>query len=161
MTYFAIKADNLSKKYKIGGIQTSYRTIRETIVEKISSPFRKIAHLAGGEAYGATGMTETIWALQDVSFEIKRGEVVGIIGRNGAGKTTTLCTISGLLRPREGSVSLEGDDLLQLQAHEIVYKGTAYLPDLFIRQWLAWMSNRNLNVVFEYFTMSAKSVIRA
>ncbi|MBW2562848.1 MAG: ABC transporter ATP-binding protein [Deltaproteobacteria bacterium] len=64
-----------------------------------------------------------IHALKDVSIHIDKGEIVTLIGANGAGKSTTLRTISGLLKPREGTVQLNGEDLTRLKAHEIVTKG--------------------------------------
>jgi len=70
-----------------------------------------------------------IHALKGISINIEKGEIVTLIGGNGAGKTTTLRTISGLLKPREGSVSLDGQDLLKFKAHEIVYKGVSMVPE--------------------------------
>lgn len=70
-----------------------------------------------------------IHALKGVSLNIEKGEIVTLIGGNGAGKTTTLRTISGLLKPREGGVRLNDDDLLQYKAHEIVYKGVSMVPE--------------------------------
>ncbi|MEM7532918.1 MAG: ABC transporter ATP-binding protein [Chloroflexota bacterium] len=70
-----------------------------------------------------------IQALKGISIEVDQGEVVSLIGGNGAGKTTTLRTISGLLRPREGSVTFEGEDLTQYTAHELVHKGIAMVPE--------------------------------
>ena len=70
-----------------------------------------------------------IHALKGISIDIEKGEIVTLIGGNGAGKTTTLRTISGLLKPREGSISLNGEDLVKYQAHEIVYKGISMVPE--------------------------------
>jgi branched-chain amino acid transport system ATP-binding protein len=70
-----------------------------------------------------------IHALKGISINIEKGEIVTLIGGNGAGKTTTLRTISGLLKPREGSISLNGDDILKYKAHEIVYKGVSMVPE--------------------------------
>ena len=70
-----------------------------------------------------------IHALKGININIEKGEIVTLIGGNGAGKTTTLRTISGLLKPREGSVSLNGEDILKYQAHEIVYKGISMVPE--------------------------------
>lgn len=70
-----------------------------------------------------------IHALKGISINIEKGEIVTLIGGNGAGKTTTLRTISGLLKPREGSVTLDGQDLLKFKAHEIVYKGISMVPE--------------------------------
>jgi branched-chain amino acid transport system ATP-binding protein len=70
-----------------------------------------------------------IHALKDVSISIEKGEVVTIIGANGAGKSTMLRTTSGLLKPRTGSIRLEGEDLTQLRPHEIVMKGVVQVPE--------------------------------
>jgi branched-chain amino acid transport system ATP-binding protein len=70
-----------------------------------------------------------IHALKGVSIEVEKGEIVTLIGTNGAGKTTTLRTISGLLKPQEGSVSLNGEDLVNYSAHDLVYKGIAMVPE--------------------------------
>lgn len=70
-----------------------------------------------------------IQALRGISLKVEKGEIVTLIGANGAGKTTTLRTISGLLKPREGHVKLEGEDLANYKAHEIVYKGVAMVPE--------------------------------
>lgn len=70
-----------------------------------------------------------IHALKGVSIEVEQGEIVSLIGANGAGKTTTLRTISGLLQPRQGSITMDGEDLLQFPAHELVYKGIAMVPE--------------------------------
>ncbi len=70
-----------------------------------------------------------IHALKGISINIEKGEIVTLIGGNGAGKTTTLRTISGLLKPREGKINLNGEDILKYQAHEIVYKGVSMVPE--------------------------------
>jgi len=70
-----------------------------------------------------------IHALKGINLKIEQGEIVTLIGGNGAGKTTTLRTISGLLTPREGEITLENEDLLKFKAHEIVYKGISMVPE--------------------------------
>src|SRR6188474_1887441 len=70
-----------------------------------------------------------IHALKGINLRIDQGEIVTLIGGNGAGKTTTLRTISGLLQPREGSITLQNEDLLKFKAHEIVYKGISMVPE--------------------------------
>jgi branched-chain amino acid transport system ATP-binding protein len=70
-----------------------------------------------------------IHALQGVSIEVKRGEVVTLIGANGAGKTTTLKTISGLLHPRQGRVVFEGRDISRVAPHELVRSGIGQAPE--------------------------------
>ena len=70
-----------------------------------------------------------IHALKGISLTVEPAEIVTLIGGNGAGKSTTLKTITGLLRPRQGNVVFEGEDLGQYKAHEIVYKGVAMVPE--------------------------------
>jgi branched-chain amino acid transport system ATP-binding protein len=70
-----------------------------------------------------------IQALNNVSAEVNRGEIVAIIGSNGAGKSTLLRTISGLLRPRGGTITFEGKDLTTMPAHEIVKLGISQSPE--------------------------------
>jgi branched-chain amino acid transport system ATP-binding protein len=72
---------------------------------------------------------DAIHALKGVSFSIEKGELVTLLGANGAGKTTTLKTISGLLRPCEGSIELEGRSLQKVDPHEIVRRGVAHVPE--------------------------------
>src|SRR5205807_1466845 len=71
----------------------------------------------------------SIHALRGLSIEVDAGKIVTLIGANGAGKSTTLNTISGLLRPRRGSVRLEGEDLTGVPPHEIVFKGIVQVPE--------------------------------
>jgi branched-chain amino acid transport system ATP-binding protein len=70
-----------------------------------------------------------IHALKGISLTVEEGEIVTLIGANGAGKTTTLRTISGLLKPLQGRVFLEDEDLADYKAHEIAYKGVAMVPE--------------------------------
>lgn len=70
-----------------------------------------------------------IQALKGISFEVKRGEIVSLIGANGAGKTTTLHTITGLLRPKAGTVTYKGADLTHVPAHKIVSMGMVHVPE--------------------------------
>ena len=70
-----------------------------------------------------------IHALRGISLNIDKGEIVTLIGANGAGKSTTLKTISGLLKPRQGRIELEGEDLTGYRPHEIVAKGVVQVPE--------------------------------
>ena len=72
---------------------------------------------------------DTIHALKGVSFSVAKGELVTLLGANGAGKTTTLKTLSGLLRPRRGTVELEGARLENIESHDIVRRGVAHVPE--------------------------------
>ena len=70
-----------------------------------------------------------IHALKGISLTVEEGEIVTLIGANGAGKTTTLRTISGLIKPRQGNVMLEGEDTRMYAAHDLVFKGIAMVPE--------------------------------
>jgi len=70
-----------------------------------------------------------IHALKGISLTVEEGEIVTLIGANGAGKTTTLRTISGLIKPRQGNITLEGEDTVKYAAHDLVFKGIAMVPE--------------------------------
>ena len=70
-----------------------------------------------------------IQAIRGISFEVKEGEVIALIGANGAGKTTTLQTITGLIAPKRGSIYFEGQDITHVPAHKIVSMGMAHVPE--------------------------------
>ena len=70
-----------------------------------------------------------IHALKGISLTVEKGEIVTLIGANGAGKSTTLRTITGAMKPREGAVRLDGEDLAPFRAHQIVYKGVSMVPE--------------------------------
>jgi len=108
MSDIAIRVESLSKQYHIGKKQEKYKTLRDTLTDALISPFRRAGKLLRGQATGAAELDETIWALKDISFEVKRGEVVGIIGRNGAGKSTLLKILSRITEPTEGYAEIHG-----------------------------------------------------
>jgi lipopolysaccharide transport system ATP-binding protein len=108
MSDVAISVKSLSKQYHISGKQEAYKTLRDTLADAFVSSLRRIHKLLRGQATRAAKLDETFWALQDVSFEIKRGEVVGIIGRNGAGKSTLLKILSRITEPTQGYADIYG-----------------------------------------------------
>lgn len=70
-----------------------------------------------------------IHALKGVSLTVEKGEIVTLIGANGAGKSTTLRTIVGLIKPREGRVLFDGEDLARFKAHDLIHKGMSMVPE--------------------------------
>ena len=108
MNETAIRVQGLSKQYRIGGKQTRVNTLRDMLTNTFKSKFRRVGNFVRGQATSASNPDAAIWALKDVSFEVKRGEVFGIIGRNGSGKSTLLKILSGITEPTEGCARIRG-----------------------------------------------------
>jgi len=120
MTDIAIRVENLGKQYRIGK-RERYQTLRDTLTDTVTAPFRWLRR--GGSANG-NGAPDHIWALKNISFEIPRGEVVGIIGRNGAGKSTLLKVLSRITEPTEGQAEIRG------RVGSLLEVGTGFHPEL-------------------------------
>ncbi|MGA2134363.1 MAG: ABC transporter ATP-binding protein [Bryobacteraceae bacterium] len=102
MSDIAIRVDKLGKRYAIGK-RIHYRTLRESITDVALAPFRALRRKRP-----PVEDLDHIWAVRDVSFEIPRGDVVGVIGRNGAGKSTLLKLLSRITEPTEGYAEIRG-----------------------------------------------------
>jgi lipopolysaccharide transport system ATP-binding protein len=124
MSDLAIRVVGLSKQYYIGGRQKKYDRLGEQLADVFAAPFRRAGKLLQGQVTGAAELDEKIWALRDVSFEIKRGEIVGIIGRNGAGKSTLLKILSRITEPTEGYAEVGG------RVGSLLEVGTGFHPEL-------------------------------
>lgn len=122
MSEIAIRVENLSKLYRIGQ-RDSYLTLRDTLANALRAPFRYLR--ANGDQWSsADGHDNTIWALKEVSFEVRRGESVGIIGLNGAGKTTLLKILCRITKPTGGYAEVWG------RVETLLEVGTGFHPEL-------------------------------
>jgi lipopolysaccharide transport system ATP-binding protein len=111
-----IRVENLSKQYRIGQT-TGYGTLRDTIMARLRHPTMPLPTAENGDKHH-------IWALKEVSFEVQRGDVVGVIGQNGSGKSTLLKILSRVTEPTSGRVDIHG------RVGSLLEVGTGFHPEL-------------------------------
>jgi lipopolysaccharide transport system ATP-binding protein len=112
-----VKVEQLSKRYRIGARRASYATLRDSIAGTLRARF-------GGLRRNGNQEENTIWALKDVSFEVAKGEVLGVIGRNGSGKSTLLKILSRITEPTAGKVDIYG------RVGSLLEVGAGFHPEL-------------------------------
>lgn len=126
MSDIAIRVENLSKRYRIGLKEEIHDTLGGAIADFVKRPVKNLQRLRKLSRFQDDGHDpeDIIWALKDVSFEVKRGEVIGVIGRNGAGKSTLLKILSRITEPTEGRVIIKG------RVSSLLEVGTGFHPEL-------------------------------
>jgi lipopolysaccharide transport system ATP-binding protein len=124
MSDLAIRCEGLAKEYRIGE-REHYKALRDVITDAVATPWRRFRSALRQSSNGKGNSEETkFWALKDVSFEVKRGEVVGVIGRNGAGKSTLLKILSRITEPTHGRADIWG------RVASLLEVGTGFHPAL-------------------------------
>lgn len=125
MSDIVIRVENLSKQYKIGATQKRHKTWAEAVSRAMLAPVRVLSSaLDGRHRQSQLNGDDTIWALKGVSFEIKRGEAVGLIGRNGSGKSTLLKILSRITEPTGGFADVRN------RVSSLLEVGTGFQPQL-------------------------------
>ena len=122
MSDLAIRVEDLGKQYRIGVSQERYRTLRETLAQAATAPFRRVGDAIKPSQHKASN--NRIWALREVSFEVRKGQVLGVIGRNGAGKSTLLKILARVTEPSAGYAEIHG------RVGSLLEVGTGFHPEL-------------------------------
>lgn len=149
MSYIAIKVKGISKAYRIGLKEQRHDTLGATIASWVKSPFRNFKKLKSLSNFDNKDDKDIFWALKDINFEVKKGEVLGIIGKNGAGKSTLLKILSRISEPTDGKIEIYG------RVASLLEVGTGFNPELtgrenvYLNGTILGMTKKEIDVKFD------------
>lgn len=145
----AIKVENLSKRYRIGLKQQMHDSFGSAILDIVKSPVRNFRKYRSLYVFDENDSEDTIWALKNISFELHKGEVLGVIGHNGSGKSTLLKILSRVTDPTEGRAEIRG------RVSSLLEVGTGFHPELtgreniYLNAIILGMSKQEVNQKFD------------
>ena len=145
MSDAVIKVEKLSKRYRIGSIPGARDALRHHIEEWVRNPWRRLKSWRAEHGV----VNRDFWALKDVSFEIKEGEVAGVIGRNGAGKSTLLKILSRITEPTEGRVWMRGRVASLLEVGTGFHQELTGRENIFLNGAILGMSREEIKKKFD------------
>lgn len=152
MSDIVISVEGLSKSYLVGHEMAGaagYQTLRESMTRSVRRLARSALDMTRGNQIIQGDEVEEFWALKDVSFDVKRGEVIGVVGRNGAGKSTLLKILSRITEPTQGRVRIRG------RVASLLEVGTGFHPELtgreniFLNGAILGMTRREIKAKFD------------
>jgi lipopolysaccharide transport system ATP-binding protein len=149
MNNIAIRAEKLGKRYRIGLKKKMHESIGAALLDIVTSPIKNYRKYRSLYVFDDDNGEDVIWALKNVSFELRRGEILGVIGRNGAGKSTLLKVLSRVTDPSSGRAEIRG------RVSSLLEVGTGFHPELtgrenvYLNAIILGMSKKEVNRKFD------------
>ena len=144
-----IQVNNISKRYRVGSTDEKHDTLVGKTLSFLTSPFRNFLNIKKLTSFENDQDSDIIWALKDITFEVREGEILGLIGGNGAGKSTLLKVLSKIVYPTNGSIMTKG------KIGSLLEVGTGFHPDLtgrentYLNGTLLGMTKKNVDDKFD------------